>query len=113
MKYITHGMTSLYEILGDFLVYRNLIPSDRRLPALGDLRERLGLNPNALPRKAEPAYGLVIAEMLRLARNLKRPGSDIQRLLYIGDTRLNDGAAFTCNRILLISDANMKRSPSR
>jgi hypothetical protein len=94
MTYTTYGMTSLHEILGDLLVYRNLIPADHQLPAVGDLRERLGLKPNALPRKAEPSYGLVIAELLRHARNLERPGTDIRRLLYIGDTQLNDGAAF-------------------
>jgi hypothetical protein len=94
MTYTTHGLTSLHEMLGDLLVYRNLIPADRRLPALGDLRERLGLHPDALPRKAEPEYALVIAELLRNARNLERPGADIRRLLYIGDTQLNDGAAF-------------------
>jgi hypothetical protein len=94
MTYTTHGLTSLREFLGDFVVYRNLIPADARLPSVAELREDLDLDGNALPRKAEPAYGRVVAEMLRRARALDLPGTAIRRLIYIGDTRLNDGAAF-------------------
>jgi len=47
-----------------------------------------------VPRKAQAAYGRVVAEMLRRARALTRPGAEIRRLVYIGDTRLNDGTAF-------------------
>ena len=41
-------------------------------------------------RKSEPAYGQVVAEILRQARQLDRPGVEIVRLLYIGDTQLNE-----------------------
>jgi len=94
MTYITHGLTSLQEFLGDFVVYRNLIPADGRLPAVDGLREDLGLDRNALPRKAEPDYGRVVAEMLRRARALDRPAVAIKRLIYVGDTHMNDGTAF-------------------
>jgi len=94
MTYTLHGLTSLHECLGDFVVYRNLIPADRRLPSLADLRPTLGLGAGELPRKAEPAYGRVVAEMLRRARALTQSGVEIRRLVYIGDTRLNDGTAF-------------------
>ncbi len=93
MRYTTYGLTSLRDFLGEFVVYRNLIPADARLPSIADLRESLGLG-NALPRKAEPDYGRVVAEMLRHARALDRPGAQIERLVYVGDTRLNDGTAF-------------------
>ena len=95
MTYISHGLTSLHEILGDFVVYRNLIPADDRLPSVAEIRGQLGLEENALPRKAEPEYGRVVAEMLRRARALDLPETPIQRLIYIGDTRLNDGTAFS------------------
>ncbi|MFB0535853.1 MAG: hypothetical protein ACETWR_12830 [Anaerolineae bacterium] len=92
--YKTHGLTSLHEIMGDLIIYRNLIPADARLPSVAELREHLGLDGHTLPRKAEPEYGRVVAEMLRRARELDLPGTAIRRLIYIGDTRLNDGTAF-------------------
>jgi hypothetical protein len=94
MTYDTFGLTSLHEFLGDCVVYRSLVPADPRLPTLHELREPLQLEGNLLPRKAEPAYGRVVAEMLQRARALDRPGMAVQRLIYIGDTRMNDGTAF-------------------
>ena len=94
MTYITHGLSTLHEFLGDFVVYRNLAPVDVRLPSFVDLRKSLGLEKDTLPRKAEPEYGRVVAEILRRARALDYPTAKIRRLIYIGDTRLNDGAAF-------------------
>jgi len=95
MNRYLHGLASLHEFLGDYIVYRNLVPADRRLPSVDELREPLGLGDGAVPRKAEPAYGRVVAEMLRRARALDRPGTVIRRLVCIGDTRLNDGTAFS------------------
>jgi hypothetical protein len=92
--YVSYGLTTLHEILGEHVVYRNLVPADERLPSLADLRPRLGLAEAAIPRKAEPDYGRVVAEMLRRARALDRPGATIRRVLLIGDTALNDGTAF-------------------
>jgi hypothetical protein len=94
MTYAAYGLTSLAEILGDFVVYRNLIPADQRLPSVEDLRGPLGLEKNTLPRKAEPAYGRIVAEILRHARDLGLPGVALRRLVYIGDTHMNDGRAF-------------------
>jgi len=93
MAYKAYGLTTLQEILGENVVYRNLVPADERLPALSDLQGALGLEAR-IPRKAEPAYGRVVAEMLRQARALDLPGVPIERLLFIGDTPLNDGTAF-------------------
>ena len=94
MTYTTHGLTSLHELLGDLVVYRNLVPADNRLPPLAGVRDHLGLDKGRLPRKAEPAYGRVVAEVLRRARKLDLPGTAIRRLIYVGDTRMNDGTAF-------------------
>jgi hypothetical protein len=94
MTYISHGLTTLHEILGDLVVYRNLIPADDRLPSVVEIGEQLGLAEKGLPRKAEPEYGRVVAEMLRRARALDLPGATISRLIYIGDTQMNDGTAF-------------------
>lgn len=94
MCYKVYGTTSLYEILNDLVVYRNLIPADRRLPTVDDLRVDLGLADGKLPRKAEIEYGRVVAEMLKAGRALDRPGIKIRHLIYVGDTKLNDGMAF-------------------
>ena len=67
MAYEAYGLTTLQEILDENVVYRNLVPADERLPALSDLQGSLGLEAR-IPRKAEPAYGRVVAEMLRRAR---------------------------------------------
>jgi hypothetical protein len=94
MTYRTYGLATLHEFLGDNVAYRNLIPADPRLPSVTDLRPSLDLAAGVLPRKSEPAYGRVVAEILRRARQVDRPGVPIERLLYVGDTQLNDGTAF-------------------
>ena len=94
MTYKTYGLATLSEFLGDSVAYRNLTPADPRLPSVADLRAGLGLEEGVLSRKSEPAYGQVVAEILRRARRLDRPGVEIERLLLIGDTQLNDGTAF-------------------
>lgn len=93
MAYRVYGLASLEEILDERVVYRSLIPADQRLPALDELRDELGLD-EGIPRKAEPAYGQAVAEMLRRARALETPGTAIARVLYIGDNESSDGAAF-------------------
>jgi hypothetical protein len=94
MKYETTGQTSLADIFGDFVVYRNLIPADPRVPPADALRTQLGLEAGVLPRKAEPLYGTILAEMLRHARRVESPQGRIEQLVYIGDTLMNDGTAF-------------------
>jgi hypothetical protein len=89
-----HGRTSVHEFLGDLVVYRKLAPLDSRLPALGEVRAQVGLPEGVTPRKSEPAYARVIVHLLRQARALDAPGASLERLVYLGDTRLNDGTAF-------------------
>jgi len=89
-----HGSTTMSEFFGDFVIYRRLEPCDARLPGLPDLWESLGWPAYRIPRKSEPAYADVVAEILRQARRLDAPGATIRRLIYIGDTRMNDGTAF-------------------
>jgi hypothetical protein len=84
-----YGLTSVHEFLGDRIVYRNLAPVDPLLPPLAETRLQVGLAEGLTPRKSEPQYARVIVYLLRQAR-----GGPIQRLVYLGDTRLNDGTAF-------------------
>jgi len=89
-----YGLTSVSEFVGDWIVYRNLDAADVRLPRLADLRAAVGIPANTIPRKSEADYARVIVRLLRLARALDAPGTSISRLIFVGDTRLNDGMAF-------------------
>lgn len=90
----SYGFTTIADFLGDLIVYRKLEPMDSRLPRLRDFHEHLGLGRDVLPRKNEPAYARVIVHLLRLARALDAPNVDLRRLIYVGDDRTGDGAAF-------------------
>ena len=76
---------SLYDLLGNLVVYRNLEPADRQLRS----PQLVG---GAIPRKAEPAYAQAILRILAQAQAL-RSNQRLQRLIYIGDTAMNDGQA--------------------
>ena len=88
------GRTSIHEFLGDWVVYRNLVPADPRLPALDALRGEVDLPPSQIPRKSEAGYAGVIAHLLRAAQRLRGIPVPIRRLLFVGDTLLLDGTAF-------------------
>lgn len=94
MKVCVHGTGTLADLFGDAVVYRRLEPADPRLPGIGELRRRLGLEPDQLPRKAEPDYGRVVAEMLRSSAEASTGDRTIEHVVLIGDTELNDGGAF-------------------
>ena len=87
------GTGSLHDALGDAIAYRSLEPIDQRLPGLTSLRQSLGLQANRVPRKVEPAYGRVVAEILRGAGTLATGSDDIGKVVLIGDTEHNDGGA--------------------
>jgi hypothetical protein len=75
-------------------VYRNLKPIDPRLPSLEDLPTDASNSAGRIPRKLEMGYAWVMVQILDQARRLDLSNVSLQRLLYIGDTRLNDGKAF-------------------
>lgn len=89
-----YGRTSIHEILGDLIVFRNLQPVDPRLPALSLVRRQLGLEEHAIPRKSQSEYAQVIVHLLKRARAFAAPGASIGWLVYVGDSRLSDGTSF-------------------
>jgi len=86
--------TTLAEFLDDRVIYRSLDPLDPHLPRYAKLAERVGLSPDAVPRKCQPAYARVVGEILRAAFRLRGDGGGPDRVLFVGDTRGNDAAAF-------------------
>lgn len=91
---ISYGKSTVSHFLGDRIVFRSLTPCDSRIPGLADLREKLKFPKDFLPRKSMPEYGKIIAEMVSSAHENLFPGSPLSRIIYIGDTRMNDGQAF-------------------
>ena len=70
---------TLADLLGDRVVYRNLVPADSSLPALRDVCQELGLEAGRLPRKTEPDYAAVIYRLLQAAQagsSRPAPGCD-------------------------------------
>ncbi|HEX7974663.1 MAG TPA: hypothetical protein VF498_09665, partial [Anaerolineales bacterium] len=108
-----YGRSAVSEFLDDRIVFRNLIPADPRLPSLDALRGEAGLPDDLTPRKNDPEYAWVVAGLLRRARWMDSPGTAIRRLVYLGDTRLSDGSAFTnlcqaggwCGAVFICSEA--------
>ena len=85
---------TLADFLGDFVVYRNLEPADNRLRGLKQVWPEIGLESYRIPRKAEARYANAILHFLQQAQALRGEARPLERLLYIGDTRLLDGTAY-------------------
>jgi hypothetical protein len=83
---------TLADLLGDRVVYRNLVPADSSLPALRDVCQAIGLEAGRLPRKTEPAYAAVIFRLLQAAQ-AARGAPPIENMLFLGDTHMLDGTA--------------------
>jgi hypothetical protein len=89
-----YGRATVSEFLGDYIIYRNMAPMDPRLPSLDDLRGSVGVAPGMTPRKSTPEYAQVISQILKAAKQLDPSGGQIERLIFVGDTLLNDSTAF-------------------
>jgi hypothetical protein len=84
---------NLHATLGDFVVYRNLEPADERLRGLPKIWQEIGLSSCRIPRKLEPDYATAVVHFLDQAQALRSPNYPLRRLLYMGDTVMNDGKA--------------------
>ena len=89
---MTWQRSTLADFMGDRVVYRSLEPADPRVPGLRDSWEAAGLDHYHVPRKTSPQYAAVVMQCLEEAQRL-RGMKPLERLLFIGDTFLNDGTA--------------------
>jgi len=85
---------SLYDLVGDLVVYRNIDPVDPRLPRFSDAWQAMGLASPERPRKQEPAYAQALTWLIRRARALHAQDVEIEELLFLGDTAMSDAGAF-------------------
>lgn len=88
------GRSSVYEFLGDRIVYRNLIPIDRQIPPLVDINKQLGITDRIIPRKTSKEYARIVTFQIQYARSIDLPHTHIRNFIFVGDTLLNDGTAY-------------------
>ncbi len=90
----SYGRASVSEFLADRIVYRNLEPYDRSLPRLSQTRQEIGLQAGYIPRKNQAEYARVIVHLLQCCLRQDAPEGRLERLIFVGDTRLLDGTAY-------------------
>jgi hypothetical protein len=83
---------SLADFLGDRVAYRNLVPADPALPRLESFGAEIELEGGRAPRKTEPKYAAAVYRFLQAAQ-AQRGQPPLERLLFVGDTLMNDGTA--------------------
>ena len=84
---------TLADFLGDLVVYRNLEPMDHRLEGLCAAWQSIGLDHYYVPRKTVPEYAGTLMHYLRQAQSVRGVSAPLERLLFVGDTLMNDGTA--------------------
>lgn len=87
-------LLSLYQLIGDLAVFRNLSPVDPHIPGYDRAWAEMGMPGPERPRKQDPAFAQVLAWFLRRGRALDGVRSELAELVYLGDTALADGNAF-------------------
>ncbi len=113
------GRAKLYDFFGDWVIYRNLEPLDKRLPGLKTAAYKMGLAGDRIPRKLERDYAkaaLWFGGEVQRIRGVTKP---LQEILFIGDTLLSDGTAYRNLRALsglpgacFIGSEKMAQEPS-
>ncbi len=86
--------SSLYEVVGDLVVFRNLSPVDPQIPGYDQAWAAMGMPGPQRPRKQDLAFAQVLAWFLRRGRALDGSRAELAELVYLGDTALADGNAF-------------------
>lgn len=84
---------ALADWMADYVVYRNLEPTDSRLEGLRQIWRRVGLHRDHVPRKTTPQYAAALAQIMAQAQAARGIHSPLRHLLVIGDTAMNDGTA--------------------
>jgi len=84
---------TLADFLQDRVVYRNLEPMDESVVGLRRVWRELGFDHYYVPRKTTPEYARALVFFLQSAQRGRGLSRGIERVLFIGDTLMNDGTA--------------------
>lgn len=84
---------TLADFMGDCVVYRNLEPMHEGIEGLKEVWDRIGLDHYYVPRKTAPEYAHAMLDLLAQAQAQRGISSPFERLLFVGDTLMNDGTA--------------------
>ena len=87
------GIVTLSEFLDDRIVYRDLQPIDPQYQGYNQCARTFGLDPAALPRKTDSSYAKVAVWITEHMQEW-RSDTEIEELLFVGDTYATDGVAF-------------------
>jgi hypothetical protein len=88
------GRAALSDYFGDFVIYRNLEPLDRRVPGLKAAYYRMGLPDDRIPRKLDSDYAKAALWFAQRGQQLRGEDTELSELLFVGDTLYNDGQAY-------------------
>jgi hypothetical protein len=89
------GRAKLSDYFGDLVVYRNLEPLDRRIQGRRAASYKMEIPADVIPRKQDRDYAKAAVWIARqAAQKVRRPGAQLDEILFIGDTLYNDGHAF-------------------
>ncbi len=83
----------LADFMSDRVVYRNLEPVDITVTGLREVWQELGFDHYFVPRKTTPEYARALVHFVQQAQHKRRQNQDIERVLFVGDTLMNDGTA--------------------
>lgn len=84
---------TLADFMGDRVVYRNLEPVDDQIDGLSAVWEQVGLDHYYVPRKTSEAYAAAMMAFVAQAQQARGIAQPIARILFVGDTLMNDGTA--------------------
>ena len=90
---MTWSRGTLADFMGDHVVYRNLEPVDTQLDGLRAIWREVGLDHYHVPRKTSAAYAAAMMRFVAQAQTVRGVSQPIARILFVGDTLMNDGTA--------------------
>jgi hypothetical protein len=90
------GRAKLSDYFGDLVVYRNLEPLDRRIQGRKAASYKMDIPAGIIPRKQDRDYAKAAVWIAKqAAQKVRHNNVRLEELLFIGDTRYNDGQAYS------------------
>jgi hypothetical protein len=88
------GRARLSDYFGDWIIYRNLEPLDKRLRGLKTSAYKMGISGDLIPRKLDKEYAKAALWFTEETQQIRKVGTPLAEMLFVGDTLLNDGQAY-------------------